>query len=270
MAGVEDIAQTRELAPEQRDLFRAVPAEPIRVAAVADVHFADDARGTLRPHLEELPACADALLIGGDLTRLGWAEEARALAQELAGSAVPVVAVLGNHDYHSGEEAAITELMEEAGVTVLEGTSTVIDIDGTRLGIVGSKGFGGGFPGAGLAEFGEPEMKAFIRHARGIADRLHSVLSDLDADHRIVLIHYAPIEGTLEGEPPGLFPFLGSDLLGEAIDAAGADLVIHGHAHAGTEKGITRTGIPVRNVALPVIRRPFKIYPIGSRDDGGH
>jgi Icc-related predicted phosphoesterase len=154
-------------------------------------------------------------------------------------------------------------MLTAAGVRVLEGEAEVIHVNGSRLGIAGLKGFGGGFAGAAGADFGEREMKAFIRHTQEGADRLHGALGTLeDADVRVALLHYAPIKSTLVGERLEIYPFLGSYLLAEAIDYAGADLVLHGHAHRGTEKGVTPGGIHVRNVAQPVIRHAFNLYCI--------
>lgn len=234
----------------------------IRIAAVGDLHFGPDASGSVRPRLEHLAERADAFLVAGDLTRLGEPDEARALAEELRGLPVPVVTVLGNHDYHSDRQDDVRRVMEGAGITVLDGESTVLEVDGTRLGIAGMKGFGGGFAGASATDFGEPEMKAFVRHAIDVAERLERVLEDLDADVRVVLLHYSPVAETLRGEPPEIHAFLGSYLLAEAVDRAGADLVIHGHAHRGTERGVTPGGVPVRNVALPVIERAYAVYEV--------
>lgn len=232
----------------------------IRVAAIADVHFSADSRGRLRDHWSQLHNNADVLLIAGDLTTHGERAQARVLAEELSVVRIPVVTVLGNHDYHSDEQDAVREEMEGAGVIVLEGQSTTLDINGVRLGVAGAKGFGGGFAGACGSSFGEPEMKAFIRHTERIAARLHDELNGLQADYRVALLHYSPVKETLAGERLEIFPFLGSYLLAEAIDGPGADLALHGHAHMGQEKGITAHGIPVRNVALPVLRRPYAIY----------
>jgi Icc-related predicted phosphoesterase len=239
----------------------------IRIAATGDLHFGPDLAGTVRPHLEDLADHADVLLIAGDVTRVGDPEEAKGLATELAGLEVPVIAVLGNHDYHSDRQAEITDILEADGIRVLEGEATTLDVDGSSLGVAGAKGFGGGFLGASGSDFGEPEMKAFIRHTREIAERLGRALSDLAAEHRVALLHYAPVEATLRGERPEIYPFLGSYLLGEAIDASGADLILHGHAHRGTERGVTPGGIPVRNVARPVIQRAYNVYCLGS--EGG-
>jgi Icc-related predicted phosphoesterase len=231
---------------------------------MGDLHFGPDLAGSVRPQLEDLAEHADVLLIAGDVTRVGDPEEARGLATELTGLEVPVVAVLGNHDYHSDRQAEIAHILEAAGIRVLEGEGTTMEIDGAKLGVAGAKGFGGGFVGASGSDFGEPEMKAFIRHTRSIADRLGRALSDLETEHRVALLHYAPVEATLRGERQEIYPFLGSYLLGEAIDAAGADLILHGHAHRGAERGVTPGGIPVRNVARPVIQRAYNVYCLGS------
>lgn len=241
----------------------------IRVAAVADLHFGTDSAGTLEPCLEELQQEADAFVIAGDLTRHGSADEAVVLAREIGPLSIPVVAVLGNHDYHRGEEKAITDVMAEAGVKVLEGEAAVLELDGGRLGIAGHKGFGGGFVGACGSDYGEPEMKAFVRHTKAGAERLRDALEGLEADHKVVTLHYSPVEDTLRGERLEIYPFLGSYLLAEAIDAVGADLIFHGHAHAGSEKGVTPGGVPVRNVAQHVIRCPYNVYCFGTGEDPG-
>jgi Icc-related predicted phosphoesterase len=224
-----------------------------------------DASGTLAPHFRRLADDADLLLLAGDLTKCGAAGEAGALGTELDSVGVPVVAVLGNHDLHSDEREKVELELTRAGVTVIEGEATVVDVHGTRVGIAGTKGFGGGFAGACGSDFGEPEMKAFIRHTQSLADRLEQALGDLDTDVKIALLHYAPIKETLLGERLEIYPFLGSYLFAEAVDRAGADLIVHGHAHGGSEKGITPGGIPVRNVALPVIKHPYNVYCL----DGG-
>jgi Icc-related predicted phosphoesterase len=239
----------------------------IRIAAVGDVHFGDDSAGSLRPHLEHLPERADALLLAGDVTRHGLADEAVVLAEELRDLELPVVAVLGNHDYHQNEEKPIRDVLEGAGIQVLEGETATIEANDDSVGIAGIKGFGGGFAGACGTEFGEPEMKSYIRHTRETAERLGEVLKAVEGNHRVVLLHYSPIPDTLQGERLEIYPFLGSYLLAEAIDAAPCDLVLHGHAHAGSEKGMTPGGVLVRNVAQPLIGSPYNVYCLGADDD---
>lgn len=232
----------------------------VRIAAVGDVHLAEDARGRLRPALEQVGEHADVLLLAGDLTRHGTVDEALVVADEFGGLPVPVVAVLGNHDYHSDAQEEIAALLADRGITVLEGDSVIMLVNGCRLGIAGVKGFGGGFAGKCGSAFGEPEMKAFVRHTEEVAAGLMNALRELDCDLKIALTHYSPVPDTLRGEPPEIFPFLGSYLLAEAIDAGRADLAIHGHAHFGSEQGSTPGGVRVRNVAQPVIRSAFAVY----------
>ncbi|MFV2119455.1 metallophosphoesterase family protein [Streptomyces sp. Act-28] len=235
----------------------------IRVAAVGDIHLSPESAGALRPAFDTLGGCADLLLLAGDLTRHGTVEEARVVAREVAGLPVPVVAVLGNHDYQSDRQDEVTAVLEEVGVTVLEGRGTVLRIGGTRVGVAGTKGFGGGFAGRSGGEFGEPEMKAFVRYTRRCAEELAAALRTLreeDCAVRIALMHYSPVPDTLAGEPLEIYPFLGSYLLAEAVDEEGADLVVHGHAHMGTEHGMTGGGVRVRNVAQPVLGQAFAVY----------
>ncbi|MFI9009319.1 metallophosphoesterase [Actinosynnema sp. NPDC053489] len=232
----------------------------IRIAAVGDVHLGEDARGRMRPALEQLGESADVLLLAGDLTRHGTVSEARVVADEFRDLPVPVVAVLGNHDYHDDKPDEVTAVLRDAGLTVLEGEATTLTVDGQTLGVAGVKGFGGGFAGKCGSAFGEPEMKAFIRHTTGIAESLDAALAGLRADVKVALTHYAPVPDTLRGEPPEIYPFLGSYLLGEAIDANGTNLAVHGHAHFGTEHGMTPGGVRVRNVAQPIIRSAYTVY----------
>jgi len=232
----------------------------IRVAAAGDLHVGPDSARAVGEQLRNLADRADVFLIAGDLTKSGRTEEAAALASELQGLGVQTVAVLGNHDHHADHPQEIAELLREVGVVVLEGDGVRIDTPGGSVGVAGVKGFGGGFAGASGAEFGEPEMKAFIRHTKERAEALELALGDLEADVQIALMHYAPVRETLQGEPVEIFPFLGSYLFAEAVDRAGADLVVHGHAHRGTEHGVTPGGVNVRNVAQTVIRQAYAVY----------
>ena len=234
----------------------------VRIAAVGDVHVGTDSAGRLAESFCSLDACADLLLLAGDLTRTGTEDEAACLVRELADVTIPTIAVLGNHDLHSDQTEAVVDRLQRGGVTVLEGDTTTVDVHGTTVGIAGVRGFGGGFAGRCASDFGEPEMKAFVRTTKRSAELLQHGLSSLDTDLRIALLHYSPVPETLVGEPAEIFPFLGSYLLAEAIDRAGADLVLHGHAHRGRERGITPGGVRVRNVAQPVIGAPFRVYEL--------
>lgn len=237
----------------------------IRVAAVGDVHLGPDLAGRHRAGLADLDEHADVLLLAGDLTRHGTVDEARIVAEEYHALPVPVVAILGNHDYHSDCAEELSQVLVDAGLMVLEGSGVVLDLPGGRLGVAGAKGFGLGFTGRSASDFGEREMKDFTRAGRDSAQVLEKAFADLadgSPDVVVALTHYAPVEDTLAGEPLEIWPFLGNYLLGEVIDEAGATLAVHGHAHAGTEKGTTEAGIRVRNVAHPVIRAPYALYEL--------
>ncbi|MFG1676866.1 metallophosphoesterase [Micromonospora sp. NPDC049282] len=239
----------------------------IRIAAVGDVHVDEDVVGRFRPALEELPDCADALLLAGDLTRHGTEAEARCVAREFGGLGVPVITVLGNHDHQCDQVPQVVKVLEDAGITVLEGTGTVVECAGGRLGVAGVKGFGGGFAGRCASDFGEPEMKSFVRTTRESADSLASALLALDCDALVALTHYAPVPDTLAGEPLEIYPFLGCYQLGQAIDSAPTALALHGHAHHGTERGTTPGGVRVRNVAHPVIKQAYSVFHLGDQAD---
>lgn len=234
----------------------------VRVAAVGDVHMDQDVLGAFRPALEDLGEVADVLLLAGDLTRHGSPEEAECVAREFGGLDVPVIAVLGNHDFQSDRPAEVVDVLSAAGIVVLDGVSHTFDADGTSVTVAGVTGFGGGFAGRCVTVFGEPQTKAFATYGIEQAQRLRKALDAASGTVRIALTHYAPIPATLRGEPPEIYPFLGSYLLGEAIDDGGARLAVHGHAHAGAPAGRTPGGVPVRNVAHPVIRRAYALLTI--------
>lgn len=239
----------------------------IRVAAVGDVHLGPDLAGRHRAGLHDLDEHADVLLLAGDLTRHGTVEEARIVADEYRDLPVPVVATLGNHDYHSDCADDVTDVLRRAGLTVLEGEGVVLDLPPGRLGVAGAKGFGLGFAGRSASNFGEPQMKDFAQAGRRSGEQLARALADVAAgspDVTVALTHYAPVDDTLVGEPAEIWPFLGNYLLGQAIDEADVPvgLAVHGHAHAGTEQGITDAGVRVRNVAQPVIRAAYAVYEL--------
>jgi Icc-related predicted phosphoesterase len=234
----------------------------IRIAAVGDIHV-----GLEPPALAQIAGHADVLLLAGDLTKCGHPDEARRVVTLLGRVDVPVVAVLGNHDHHNGTPGEVAAVLSDGGVVVLEGDTAVLDLPGGRLGVAGVKGFGGGFGAAHATSFGEPEMKAFVAHTHAISARLGDALARVHGegcDVVVALLHYSPVVDTLAGEHREIFPFLGSELLAEAIDRCGADLVLHGHAHAGTHEGATAGGVPVRNVAMPVLGCSHRIFQIGA------
>ncbi|GHJ14433.1 metallophosphoesterase [Micromonospora sp. AKA38] len=239
----------------------------IRIAAVGDVHVDEDVVGRFRPALEELPDCADVLLLAGDLTRHGTEAEARCVAREFGDLGVPVISVLGNHDHQCDQVPQVVKVLQDAGITVLEGTGTVLECPGGRLGVAGVKGFGGGFAGRCASDFGEPEMKSFVRTTRESADALAAALLALECDALVALTHYAPVPDTLAGEPLEIYPFLGCYQLGQAIDSAPTALALHGHAHHGTERGTTPGGVRVRNVAHPVIKQAYSVFHLGDQVD---
>ena len=236
----------------------------IRFAAVGDIHVQKDSGGTLRNLFAQADEAADALLLCGDLTDYGTADEARILAEELGTMHIPVIAVLGNHDYESGTPEVVTDMLARTGTHVLDGS--VCEIEG--VGIAGVKGFGGGFGRGALGAWGEPAIKLFVQEALTEAMKLESALAKLRRRRRIALLHYAPVVGTVEGEPVEIFPFLGSSRLEAPLLRYPMDAVFHGHAHRGTLEGRTINGVPVYNVAKPLLQRsrpdapPFFLYEL--------
>jgi Icc-related predicted phosphoesterase len=204
----------------------------------------------LQPLFAEASKVADVLVLCGDLTDYGHVEEAQVLAEDLrAHATIPVLAVLGNHDFETGHSTDITDVLEKAGVQVLDGETAEVN----GVGFAGVCGFGGGFGQLMLDPWGEPLIKAFVQEAVNQSLRLERALSRLHTPQRVALLHYAPIKATIAGEPEELFPFLGCSRLEDPINRFKVDLVFHGHAHNGTPAGATTTGIPVYNVALPLL-----------------
>jgi uncharacterized protein len=235
----------------------------VRVGAVADIHYRREKQNRLKSFFEEVAHKVDILLLGGDLTDFGLPDEAEILAKDLASAAgVPVVAVLGNHDFHAGKERELVEVLRDSGVTVLHRDWTVLDMDHTEIGIVGTKGFVGGFPGSTLPDFGEPLLRQVYAETTAEQEALAEGLRCVaQSDLRIVLLHYAPIEETVADEPLGIHAFLGSSRLGIPIAEYPPDIVLHGHAHMGRFQG--RIGdVPVYNVAVHVTGRDFWIFDL--------
>ncbi|MBI5276932.1 MAG: metallophosphoesterase [Burkholderiales bacterium] len=237
----------------------------VRIAAIGDLHVTKESAGTLRGLFAQASAAADMLLLCGDLTDYGTPDEAKVLADELVGSVlVPMVAVLGNHDYESGLQDDVRDVLVHAGVRVLDGEACEID----GIGIAGAKGFCGGFGRGSLGAWGEPAIKLFVQEALNEAMKLESALAKLRTERRIALLHYSPITGTVEGEPVEIYPFLGSSRLEEPLLRYPVDAVFHGHAHRGTMEARTINGVPVYNVAKPLLLRkrpdepPFRMIEL--------
>jgi Icc-related predicted phosphoesterase len=233
----------------------------VRIAAVSDLHYGRTGIPPLLPLLARVAEQADILVLGGDLTDHGLPDEARALAKELGGFKLPMVGVLGNHDYESGKVDELKTIFNESRIRILDGDA--IEIRGVGFG--GVKGFCGGFGRRALGPWGETAIKDFVREALDEALRLETALSKLRSERRMAILHYAPIQATVEGEPPEIWPFLGSTRLEDPINRHSVDCVVHGHAHHGCPEGRTMSGIPVYNVSITLLqhtypdRAPFRI-----------
>lgn len=233
------------------------PGRVVRIGAMADMHCSKNSQGQLQPLLTQAAEAVDVLLLGGDLTDYGLPEEAHLLVRELAGVKVPMVAVLGNHDYESGKQEEVKQILNEAGVKILDGDA--LEVAG--VGIAGAKGFAGGFGRGTLGPWGEDVVKHFVREAVDEALKLESALARLRTPHRIALLHYSPIEATVEGEPREIFPFLGCGRLAEPLSRYQVSAVFHGHAHRGSPEGKIGDKTPVYNVSLPLLRRLWPDRP---------
>jgi Icc-related predicted phosphoesterase len=232
--------------------------DTVRIAAVSDVHYGKQSQGLLQSLFSQIAERADVLVMPGDLTDYGLADEARVLARDLTACVkIPIVAVLGNHDFESDQQDEIVRILTDAGVHILDGDS--VEIQG--VGFAGVKGFAGGFGRGTLGPWGERVIKDFVNEAVQEALKLESALQKLQTEHKIVLMHYAPVRDTVEGEPPEIFAFLGSSRLEEPLTRLGASVVFHGHAHRGAPEGKTTTGIPVYNVAHAVLKASFPDRP---------
>jgi Icc-related predicted phosphoesterase len=235
---------------------------PIRLAAAGDVHAEDANRDELERAFDGVAGGVDVILLAGDLTTYGEPEQAALLAEICRPLQVPVYAVLGNHDWHCNRVPELVALLADAGVRVLDRSWAVEDVKGASVGIVGLKGFIGGFPDSQLPDFGEPLLRQVYAETTADVEALGAGLEAVDdCDYRIVLLHYSPTVTTLEGEPRGIWAFLGSDRLAEPIAEHRPDVVLHGHTHAGRFEGSVG-GVPVFNVAVPVLGRDFFVFEL--------
>lgn len=244
------------------------PMEIVRVAAVGDIHCTRKSQGKLRYLFEQAARHADVLILAGDLTDYGTAEEAEILVQEYktADTEIPVLGVLGNHDHESGLQQRVSEILAAGGIRILDGES--VEIHG--VGFAGVKGFAGGFGRWTLGAWGEEIIKKFVNEAIEEALKLEQALAKLHTEQRIAILHYAPIVGTVIGEAVELHPFLGSSRLEEPLLRYPVSAVFHGHAHGGSPEGTTSNGIPVYNVALPLLKKhqpeglPFHVIELSD------
>jgi Icc-related predicted phosphoesterase len=229
----------------------------LRIAAISDIHYGQNSAGSMGQLFSQIADTADIHLNGGDLTDYGLVEEGRILAADLQSIKIPTVAVLGNHDLESGEEKELTDLLTQAGVRMLDGDT----FEYRGVGFAGVRGFCGGFGRGALGPWGERVIKEFVNEAVQEALKLEAALQKLQTTHKVVLMHYAPIRETVEGESPEIFAFLGSSRLEEPLTRLGATAVFHGHAHRGAPAGKTSTGIPVFNVAYAVLKASYPDRP---------
>ena len=248
-----------------------VAKDVVRIAALGDIHYGRNAApGALQPLFSQINDSADILVLCGDLTDYGLVEEAHALVRELAIVKLPMVGVLGNHDVESSQQVELTKVFADAGITILDGDSTEI----LGVGFAGVKGFAGGFGRRALGPWGEDIIKKFVHEAVGEALKLESALARLRNERRIAVLHYAPIQATVEGEPLEIFPFLGCSRLEEPLGRYPVTAVFHGHAHHGQPEGFTTKNVPVYNVSMSLMRqlfpeRPFRIVEVDIRTSGG-
>jgi Icc-related predicted phosphoesterase len=234
----------------------------LRIAAAGDLHCCDGRREAMISSLRAVGGTADVLLLCGDLTTHGEPEEAAVLAEVCAPLPIPVYAVLGNHDWHANRHDELVAELERGGIRVLERDWTICDLGGLQVGIAGTKGFVGGFPGSHLPDFGEPLLRAVYGETTHEVEALDRALREIAlCQVRIVMLHYAPTDATIEGEAPGIWAFLGTDRLAAPIAEHEPDLVLHGHAHSGTFEG-TIGGVPVYNVSVPVMGRDFWLFEL--------
>jgi Icc-related predicted phosphoesterase len=229
----------------------------VRVAALGDLHCTRTSQGAFQQLFARVSEAADLLLLAGDLTDRGLPDEAHVLAREMTALRIPAVAVLGNHDFESGQQDQVREVLARAGITVLDGEACEVH----QIGIAGVKGFAGGFGKRALGPWGEPVIKQFVHEAVNEALKLEAALARLRTRHLVALLHYSPVQQTVEGEPLEIHPFVGSSRLEEPIGRYPVTVVVHGHAHRGQPEGRTGSNVPVYNVSLPLLTRVFPDRP---------
>ena len=231
--------------------------QTVRLGAVSDIHFGRTPVGAMHTLFSQIVDAADILVLCGDLTDTGNPEEGRALARELAGLKIPMVGVLGNHDYECNRLDELKHALHEGGIRILDGDADEI----LGIGFAGVKGFAGGFGRGALGSWGEPAIKAFVQEALNEALKFETALAKLRSESKVAVLHYAPITATVTGEPPEIYPYLGSSRLEEPLTHYPVNVVFHGHAHHGAPEGRTRDGIPVYNVSMALLQRCWPAQP---------
>jgi Icc-related predicted phosphoesterase len=250
----------------------SIPSDVVRLAALSDIHYGKTSAGSMQPLFMQIAETADVLVLGGDLTDYGLPEEAKILARDLAPVKIPVVGVLGNHDFEADQQHEIVQILTDVGVHMLDGDTW----EYRGVGFAGVRGFCGGFGRGALGPWGEKIIKDFVHEAVQEALKLEAALARLSTEQRIVVMHYAPVRDTVEGEPPEIFPFLGSSRLEDPLTRFEVTAVFHGHAHKGAPEGKTSSGIPVYNVAHAVLkanypdRPPFRLFEVPTTGPKDH
>jgi Icc-related predicted phosphoesterase len=256
-----DTRKPAPIKPTQKPAAHDAPqkaTERVRIAALGDLHMKEDAAGYYKELFTELNGEADILCLCGDLTDFGKTKEAENLAEDLRVLKIPVVAVLGNHDYESGQPEEVSRILRQAGICMLGENAHIHK----GIGFAGVKGFGGGFGRRMLGAFGEPAVKAFVQETMDECKKLEIALRSLHTEKKIVVLHYSPVEDTVIGEPEQIYGYLGCSRLAETIDRYDVTAVFHGHAHRGAYKGKTTKGIPVFNTAAGIEKEGGKAYAV--------
>ena len=249
---------------DRAGIGREGASRQLRVAAAGDLHCRPGMEAQMHESFAQLEGHADLVLLAGDLTTHGDPDEAAVLATAARDFPAPVFAVLGNHDWHLDRADEVAAALESGGVTVLDRSSATVEVGGLDVGIVGTKGFVGGFPGSHLPDFGEPALRMVYAEATAEVKAIARGLREISTcDLRIVLLHYSPTDQTLVGEPEGIWAFLGTDRMGAPIREHEPDLVLHGHAHVGTLEGAIG-GVPVYNVSVPLMERDFWVFELAA------
>lgn len=244
--------------------------EKLRIAASGDLHIHEKSEDLFKPAFRNIHEEADILALAGDLTASGRLTEVRVLLHELRVVKIPIVAVLGNHEFHNRKQDQIKQILLDEGIHILDGNCVQFEIDGTTLGFSGSKGFLAGYDKRSIPDFGEQSLRVLVDELFHEMEKMRQGLKGLSTDIKVLLMHYSPCRDTIKGEHPEIYAFLGSHVLGLPADEFEVDVVLHGHSHYGVEEGFTEGGTPVRNVCVPVLKKPYAIYELPFKRNPKH